>query len=465
MLRIYSVLLILSICFTSCDKLDPNYNKIPEDAPRMSDLQQQYHDMLVDSETGWFMEYQPGENNPSVPIWMRFLDNGKVHIISDREDFDQELISTFRVGGVIGPELIFDTYSVFSSIAETGGGSIDFRIEPQEDGSFVLKHATGALETGFILRKAAATDKDDILSRASVGRLLREFDENAKAYFRNLVLDDMLAFWDLDIKSQHVTLTWEETPGGERSTKTFSYTTLPGNGIRLSEVWQPKSNMEIQEIFFGEASPEAIEITQAGNAGAGVIEAAHIPAFPYPGTAKRFIYSNTFNTNQTPVRFYALISGTRETSEPQMSPALWPYYKQIWREDIWPTFSRMQVYNYNPVSNPSNSIQFYGLENGANQWLAFYYAFDEMDGSHVLTRKRNEVPTDHPYYRETYMNSVAIPLYEAHPEIADFLDRIYPPEGVTIVPLEGQRVRVVSRANSLYWFDLSITSPLDFYNN
>ena len=431
----------------------------------MNELQQRYHDMLVANEVGWFMEYQPGENNPSVPIWMRFSDNGELHIVSDREGFDEEMVSTFRVGGVIGPELIFDTYSVFASIAETGGGAFDFRIEPQADGSFILKHATGGLETEFVLRKAAADDKDNILARASVGRLLRNFESQANAYFRNLVLEDIVAFWDLDIQSQHVTLTWEDGADGETATRTFSYTTLPGNGIHLSEAWTPNAQIELQDIFFGEASSESIEITKAGTAGTGRIEAAHIPAFPYEGTAKRFIYSNTFNTNQDPVRFYATISGTRETSEPQMSPALWPYYEQLWREDIWPTFARMQIYNYNPITAPANSIQLYGLQNGANQWFAFYYAFDEMDGSHVLTRKRNEVPTDHPHYRETYMNSVAIPLYEAHPEIADFLDRIYPPEGVTIVPLEGQKVRVVSRANSLYWFDLSINTPADFYNN
>jgi len=465
MKRTIVLIAFISLLFTSCEKLDQNYNKIPADAPRLAELQQEYKEMLVANTDGWFMEYQPGSNNPSVPILMKFSADGKVSIISDRYGFDAENISTYRVGGVIGPELIFDTYSVYSSIAESGGGAFDFRMYPQENGEFVLKHATGGLEMEFVLRKARATDHDDIIARASVGRVLQEFSENSSAYFRNLVLDNISAFWELDINTQQVTLTWENSGGGTTATQTFSYTTLPGNGIRLAEPWTAPGGIEVEEIFFGDATPDGIEITSAGNAGAGEIQVAHIPAFPYPGTAKRYILSNSFNPNQDPVRFFASVSGTRETSVDRISPALWPYYEKLWADDVWPTYIRLQVYNYNGAAF-TNSIQLLGAINGTNTWLPYYYALDEMDGSHVMVRKRNEVPTDHPHYGATYTSGTALTMYNDHPEFADFMDRIYPPGiGVTIVPLSGQNVRVVSRANSLYWMDLTISTPANFWNN
>lgn len=464
MKRIVFLVVCISLLFTSCEKLDENYNKIPEDAPRMEDLQQEYQEMLVANADGWFMEYQPGSDNPSVPIFMKFSADGMVSIVSDRQGFDQERVSTYRVGGVIGPELIFDTYSVYSSIAESGGGVFDFRMYPQENGEFILKHASGGLATEFVLRKAHPDDQDDIIERAAVGRLLKDFEQNATAYFKNLTLTNIAAFWEINVETQQVTLTWETTAGGATSTQTFGYTTLPGTGIRLEQPWRAPG-IEVQEIFFGDATPNGIEITGAGNAGTGEITVSHIPAFPYPGAARRYIWSNSFNPNQTPVRFFAFI-GARASAQTRFSEALWPYYEKLFDVTIpnppndARTFSQVQVYNYNGTTF-TNSIQ---LQFTGSLWLPYYYTLDEMDGSHVLTTRRDQVPTTHPQYG-VYTNAASQTTYDANPEIAAFLDRIYPPEGVTIVPLSGQNVRVVSRANSLYWMDLSISTPATFWSN
>ncbi|ERJ59891.1 DUF4302 domain-containing protein [Sphingobacterium paucimobilis] len=460
------ILFLALLFFYSCDKLPADYNKIPEDLVRMNDLQRSYQQVLINNVEGWFMEYKPGANNPSVPILMKFNKDGEVIILSDRPGFDQEKTSTYRIGGVVGPELIFDTYSVFSAIAENGGGVFDFRLFPTENGEFKLKHANKNLDTEFLLRKALPEDFDAINDRAMIGNLLKSFESNASAYFKNLQLTEVSAFWELDVNKQQLTLSWAKENSNEVDKKTFRYSTIAGKGIRLETPWQIRSGLEVSELFFGDATTNSVAIVDAGDAGTGEIKVSHIPPFPYKDSAKRFIWSNSFNPLQTPVNFYAGIPGTRETSITNFSPALWLIYEKIWSANVWPTFSRLQLYNYNGSNPKSNSIQLFGYINDERVWLAYFYAFDEMDGSHVMVRRRNQVPLDHVNYHSSYSSGIATTMYNNHPEVKDFLDKIYPPGvGITIVPLPGQRVRVVSRENSLYWMDLNIDKPDNFWTN
>lgn len=434
------IVILSGICllFASCEN-DTMEQVIPEDAPRLPELQQQYQDMLVASSSGWLIEYNPGADSPSVPILMKFFANGTVSMVSDRLNFTDETTSTYRIGGVIGPELIFDTYSVWSSIAETGGGAFEFRMFPQDDGNFILKHATGGNDTEFLLRKAQSSDLDDIKARASIGQLLNFFSESSSAYFRNLILQNISAFWSLDIESQQVTLTWENEQG-DNQTAVLSYSTLPGNGIRFAQSWKPRADLEIKDLFFGEATDTALEVISSGAGGSGRIEVGHTPAFPYPGMADLYIFSNSLRTNENPVRFlgYTL-------DETRISPALRPYYDAI--SNALPSFWRIQVYNYNPVTAPRNAITFVGRnEAGANIWHYFYYDMQKIDESHVGLTYENA-------------NALGQEIVD-HPDVQAFLNRIYPPEGVTIVPVGiNQRLRVVSRANSNYWIELTISTP------
>ncbi len=465
-MKAQNIVLLVLLLFFSCEKIPVDYNKIPEDAARMDELQRSYQEILVNNTNGWFMEYQPGPNNPSVPVLMKFNKDGEVIILSDRPGFDQEKTSTYRMGGVVGPELIFDTYSVFSAIAENGGGVFDFRLFPTEKGEFKLKHANKNLDAEFLLRKASPEDLVAIHDRAMVGNLLKSFENNANAYFKNLQLSEVSAFWEIDINKQQLTLSWTKENSNEVDSKTFRYSTIAGKGIRLEAPWQIKSGLEISELFFGAATANSVTIVDAGQAGSGEIVVSHIPPFPYKDSAKRFILSNSFNPLQTPVNLYAGIPGTRETSVANFSPALWPIYEKIWHADAWPTFSRLQMYNYNGANPRSNSIQLFGYINEERVWLAYFYALDEMDGSHVMVRRRNEVPTNHEHYHSSYSSGVATTMYNNHPEIKDFLDKIYPPGiGITIIPLPGQRLRVVSRENSLYWMDLNVDKPNTFWTN
>lgn len=436
-IKFLGVLGLMGLCFVSCREQVVE-NLIPDDAPRMSDIQRQYQDELVANEAGWFIEYKPDENSPSVPIFMRFFADGTVEIISDRLNFSEEKQSTYRIGGVIGPELIFDTYSVWSAVAETGGGAFEFRMSPQENGDFILRHATGGNENQFILRKAGTHDRENIRARAAVGRLLDEFSRQSGAYFRSLVLQQVSAFWELNTETQQVALTWKDPAGNDRS-ETRSYSTLPGNGIRFAQPWRP-NGLEISDIYFGDASEFALEIVSAGNAGSGRIEVGHTPAFPYPGMADLYMFSNSLRINQDPVRFLGYtLDSTR------ISPALRPYYNAV--TNALPSFWRVQVYNYNPVTAPRNAIVLVGRDAaGANTFHYFYYQMTKMDESHVGLR-----------YEDA--NTLGATLVD-HPDVRAFLDRIYPPEGVTVVPIGiNQRLRVVSRANSNYWIDLTISTP------
>src|SRR5690606_7806602 len=112
------------------------------------------------------------------------------------------------------------TYSVWSAIAENAGGNFEFLIYPQQNGDFILKNIFVNTNTNFTLRKATNTDKDTILAKSATTQLLKSFYDNATGYFKNLALQNISAFFDLNINTQQLTLSWQEN--GTVVSKTFS---------------------------------------------------------------------------------------------------------------------------------------------------------------------------------------------------------------------------------------------------
>src|SRR5690606_16480045 len=409
---------------------------IPEGNPKLAELQAEYRDILTSSTDGWYIEYAASPEHGAVSILMKFLDDERVEIVSDLNGFQEEKISTYRVGGVNRPELIFDTYSVWSVLAESFGGKFEFLIEPQEDGTILLKNIYVDKNREFVLREAEVEDRDLITEKTNTARMLQSFNDNASAYFRNLVLDDISAFWEMNVAIQRLKLTWLE--GGEVKSEEFSYT----NGeqaIILSKPWATGS-VQVSEFKFGTPTSNALEVTEAGTAGAGQVEVAHVPAFPYEGTADRYIDSNLDRPNETLVR----LLGYTVSPEVGISEALRPYYDAV--TNALPTFWRVQVYNYSPVDAPRNYLVFVGKDaEDKNTFYNFYYALTKADESHVV-----------PVYENA--NTLGQIIVD-HPDVQAFLNRIYPPEGVTIVPIASNICRVVSRANSNYWMQLTISTP------
>lgn len=431
----------LLIFLVSCSKLSHD-NIIPDDEPRLTDLQQQYKDVLVSSENGWYIEYAATPEMGIVSVWMKFSADGSVVMQSDLYNFTDEVNSTFRVGGVNRPELIFDTYSVWSVIAEEMGGEFEFHIYPKDDGNFTLKHIFNNTEREFLLRKATGDDHRNILDKVATAKLLAQFESNSSAYFKNVVLDNVTAFWEINVEAQNLLLTWENE-NMQVVSQELSYSNLP-NGILFSKPWKV-NGLEIKELLFGTATDSQLEIVDAGTAGAGRIEVAHVPAFPYKNAADRYIFSNQNKPNEETVRFlgYTL-------NENAISTELRPYYDAL--VNALPTFWRIQVYNLNPVNNPRNALALVSKnDQGNNVWSYFYYRLDKADESHVIATYENA-------------NNTAVPI-ENHPDVRAFLNAIYPPEGVTIEPLSGQKLRVISRKNSLHYMELTVSTPANIWRD
>lgn len=430
----------------SCEKLK-NENIIPDSQPRLTELQTQYKNTLVDAPLGWYIEYAPSANKGATSILMKFREDEKVEILSELAGFETEKISTYRVAGVNRPELIFNTYSVWSAIAETSGGSFEFLLFPQTDGSFVLRHVLGANTQSFTLRKATSADKDNILAKLATTQLLKSFYENATGYFKNISLQNISAFFDLNIVNQQLTLKWLQ--GSEIKSKIFSYVNIP-SGIRLMEDWVV-GNITVRDIVFGSLGNNSLKIVSAGNAGSGQIEGAHIPAFPFKGTSDYFIQQNGAE------RFYAY---TLTNAADYYSPALLSKY-QILKESVGSETFLVQLYNHNGTApNYTNSIQFrYIMPSGsvmpdgsASGWMAFYYNIVKVDDSHLII-----TPTG-------TFNSVGAPFVN---QVNNFLSDLFPPEGVTVVPYGRagalQRIRLVSRKNSKYYIMVTVSTPGGIY--
>ncbi|WP_461531960.1 DUF4302 domain-containing protein [Sinomicrobium sp.] len=440
MKRIFVIAILFFSAFTACEDLE-HENVIPDEAARLTDLQQQYQELLVAAPNGWYIEYQPIDSSPLVSVHMTFSEDGKVKIISDMYGFYDEMESTYRIAGVIRPELIFDTYSVWSVLAQNSEGSFEFLIRPEDDGNMTLTHVLGNnTEKEFSLQQADSEMRDEVIAKSSVSRLLYEFNQNSSAYFKNVILENISAFWELDINTQQLRLSWESEEH-EIVSKDFVYSNLPNNGIRLSEPWQSGS-VEVSEIYFGESDENTLEITSAGTAGTGQIEVAHIPAFPYQGMVDFFLQEGGDE------RFYA---STLATAEDFYSPLLLEAYTAL-KASVGADTYNLQLYNNNSGFGPS-SVQFrYVMPDGDSGWMAYRYEAEKIDESHVVITP------------DGTSSSNAAPYID---EVLEFMEYIFPEEGVTIVPVGRsgslQLLRLISRRDSRYYLTVRVGTPAGVY--
>lgn len=447
MQRIIYIYISIILLSGSCSKNEQD-NTIPGDVPGMSDLQAEYTSLLTGGSEGWYIEYKPTNGATVISILMKFNENGTATITSDYKGYtgDQENVR-YRIGGILQPELIFETYSVWQAITENIGGKFEFYIKPKEDGSFSLQQVNGTVTTEYLLRKAEATDKDNILAKAHTANMLQEFSTNASAYFKNLNIGNFGAFWELDPGKQSLRLTWENDQQ-EKVVKDFTYNYIP-NGIKLNTLLV-NGNISFDELIFGALDENELEIVSAGNAGAGSISVSHTPAFPYRGTANLFMRIE----NELP-RFFAY---TLDDLNTYYSSDLQPYIVAL-KNLISPERLRIQLYHYNmnaTGTTPSN--QLYSMQllvnnaAGASVWLPYYTSLSKIDESHVIVTSLGTT------------NSNGAPYLAA---VQEFMEVIFPAEGVTIVPAGRsgslQKLRIISRKNSRIYFDIVVSTPTGIY--
>lgn len=446
MKRLFTMIFLLSLALMACEKQVEN--TIPEEVGGLPELQAKYKQQLVASADGWVIDYVPVEGLGSIAIWVKFNADGTANIITDYNGFTSEQNNVrYRLGGVNAPELVFETYSAWHAIAENMGGAFEFVIAFNTDGSASLKTINGTVKQ--TLKKATPADKADIIGKADVVNLIENFNNNASGYFKNLVLANISAFFELNPAARTIKLTWLDANNNTVS-EDFIYSNV-ANGIALNKPWKPLG-LEVGIIKFGQATANALEVTEAGNAGAGTIAVGHVPAFPYQGTADYFIQQDGA------VRFYAY---TLATSSQYYSPALEVEFEKLKSKFNGATTFLSQLYNHNGTApNFTNSIQFRyvmpagtTLHDGSSSgWIPYYYNLTKLDESHVVV-----TPTG-------TTNTVGIPFLI---DVNAFLSYIFPPEGVTIVPYGRagalQRVRIVSRKDSKYYMMITVSTPAGVY--
>ncbi len=422
-------------------------NTIPEGVGGLSELQQKYKQQLVASADGWVINYVPVAGQGSVAIWVKFNQDGTANIITDYNGFTSEQTNVrYRLGGVNAPELIFETYSAWHAIAENMGGAFEFVITFNTDGSANLRTINGTVK--HTLKKATAADKADIIGKADVVNLIENFNKNASGYFKNLVLTNISAFFELNPNARTIKLTWLDASGNTVSEQ-FVYSNV-ANGIALNRAWKPL-NLQVETIKFGQSSTNELAITEAGTAGTGKIAVDHVPAFPYKNSADYFIQQGGA------VRFYAY---TLATVADYYSPALLVEYQKLKTLMGAETFNT-QIYNNNGTApNITSSIQFrYVMPTGqtthdgtASGWMPFYYTMQKLDANAIKITPTGVTTT------------VGVPFLSAANE---FMSYIFPPEGVTIVPYGRagalQRVRIVSRKDSKYYMMVTVSTPASIY--
>ncbi|WP_293300415.1 DUF4302 domain-containing protein [Pedobacter sp. UBA4863] len=446
MKRLFTMIFLLSIGLMACEKQIENI--IPVEVGGLPELQAKYKQQLVASTDGWVIDYVPVAGQGSIAIWLKFNADGTANIITDYNGFTSEQTNIrYRLGGVYAPELIFETYSAWHAIAENMGGAFEFTISFNTDGSASLKTINGTVK--HTLKKATAASKADVIAKIAVVNLIENFNKNASGYFKNLMLTNISAFFELNPSARTIKLTWLDA-GGNTVSEQFTYSNV-ANGIALNKPWKPL-NLQVDVIKFGQASTNEMTITEAGNAGTGKIAVDHVPAFPYHGTADYFIQQNGA------VRFYAY---TLATGSDYYSPALEVEFQKLKSKFSGATTFLSQLYNHNGTApNFTNSIQFRyvmpagsTLHDGSSSgWIPYYYNLTKLDESHVVV-----TPTG-------TTNNLGTPFLA---DVNAFLSYIFPPEGVTIVPYGRagalQRIRLVSRKDSKYYMMVTVSTPAGVY--
>lgn len=423
---------------------------IPDSLLNLKEIEQSYEKELIANTDGWYFSYQPVNNGVYADFWIKFKENGLCDIISDVEGYGYEHKDVrFKFNGLVLPELSFSSYNALHKVTEHLGGKFEFNISKDGD-DFVLIPVNSGTSNRILLKKSNAVEKQNLLNRADMVTAFREFSINADAYFKNLVLDDLSIFFDINTDTRLIKFSWVDSENDTHSQEiNFNYI---NNGIRLVNNLVV-NNKVIDEIIFGEANRSYLEVIRAGNAGAGRLEVSHVPATPTPYVADTWLWED---------KQIQMWGTTLDAWENHISTDLTPLWSQL-RTDINSPILRLQIYNNATPNRGTYTVAFLvRLPNTTTGEITSYHlhfpvTYQKMNDDHLIATFSGE------------MNGNAAGLLAAGPYKQKFLDMLnilFPPQGVTIVPAgknnnNFQRFRIVSRQDSRIHVTLAIDVLLD----
>ncbi|MFC5046016.1 DUF4302 domain-containing protein [Aquimarina hainanensis] len=187
-------LLIISLCFFACSDDNDVAPLFDSDIDtRVAAQLDSYKKTLVSSEFGWKVAYQPEDNTGIYNIFLKFNEDDTVEIVSDVNNGEGDLPSTFRVGVGHFPELIFENSTVFHDLflgRDFGlGAEFEFLFDDVTENKVTLKSKTdqGDEKSKISLIKATAEDKEAIKSLQGLDNRIKDGHETS-LYFRSIIV-------------------------------------------------------------------------------------------------------------------------------------------------------------------------------------------------------------------------------------------------------------------------------------
>lgn len=451
--------------------------------PTVAELAAEYKKILVAATDGWYVLYKPTAESESIAVKIKFEEDGKMKIISGLRNYHEEADAEYSFAGETILQIVFADNSVFGELTRTLNGFNKFKIVQQEDGSFSLKRADGFDNLSYALVEVNATNQqvlqaqiqavlDQIAFEEEQERLTTEAREKIATlveadpgyYWKSLLLENFGARLEaIDTTARTLTLAWPETGSSNAVSHTINYKPVPA-GMAL-EPAITKDSYTIDTLKFGAFAGGSLEITSAGNAGAGKLGWMHVPPFPFQnaisGAPNTYTTADYFVRNGELPRFFGY---TLDNMDIYYSPALQPYINELKDYFVTQGFKadelfRLQFYNnnYNGTTIPDdhaqrNQLQFLVRNSSGNStWQVFHYDLQKLGPNHVSMVSFGTSGSSAAPYKE---------------KVVAFMNEVFTTEGFTVVPVGRnstspsalQKIRLVSRKDSRIWLELLVNN-------
>jgi hypothetical protein len=186
---------------------------------RVDDAVSALHDDLIDPPNGWKLRYRPESGSGSYWVFLKFEDNGSVHILSDLgandgEFFDQTI--TYRVDSRLGIELILESYCFFSFLFEqeqaTFGAEYEFHfVNKTPDDALVFRSKSDVADaTILVFEEAGPNEAAELLGTEvaqNLNTLADDLNNISSALKVTYTNKDLLLFVSLDNFRRTLTFT------------------------------------------------------------------------------------------------------------------------------------------------------------------------------------------------------------------------------------------------------------------
>lgn len=471
---IYIIFTAIIILITACKK---ETTKLPEREipPKVSELVEQYLDLLVEESKGWVFEYELEELDEPVYMHLAFNSESEMDILSGLRGYHtlQKDIA-FSFEGEYTPVLVIEGDNVFNELREKYNGSIKFKMTlNEEDNTFHLVRSDGFNDQVLDLKPAneellarVNNQVDSILAQIEYEKeqekLLAETKERIKDfieidsdfYFYNFTIGDFSATLNsFDTVERVISLTYKETPTSTPSSLKLDYTVLP-EGIELSpglavgtdSIYTLQMDGFIYEDSLDPSKPTSIAISSNGQE--GMMGYAHIAPYSFTSTSDRStsIADWIFAGEQQNAGLF-LYSTDADELYSELVNEQRKEFKEYFNTEVENAMATTRLVNqiYFPVNQSSSRNIQISTRNGAETGNRFFlYNLDI---------------SDNPLEPNVITIDLTTPSLSVEPYVDAFDDYLLsqlPPEGVSVVPVivgTTLRIRLVSRKDSRYWVE------------